>query len=131
MIRRPPRSTLFPYTTLFRSRSLIGEADPRSEVFLGRVVKSAPDAADAIVDHRAFDRRAERRTDRIGGVEVEIVLLIEAVRGRGLVFPADTQIQRHPTSDFPVVLQVGAEVMLGGERPHGDASRAACPDSEQ
>src|SRR3989441_9095291 len=25
MIRRPPRSTLFPYTTLFRSLSLIGE----------------------------------------------------------------------------------------------------------
>src|SRR5688572_32041725 len=24
MIRRPPRSTLFPYTTLFRSSSLIG-----------------------------------------------------------------------------------------------------------
>src|SRR2546429_4752181 len=24
MIRRPPRSTLFPYTTLFRSRSLAG-----------------------------------------------------------------------------------------------------------
>src|SRR3712207_7757887 len=24
MIRRPPRSTLFPYTTLFRSRALLG-----------------------------------------------------------------------------------------------------------
>src|SRR3712207_8752193 len=24
MIRRPPRSTLFPYTTLFRSRDLVG-----------------------------------------------------------------------------------------------------------
>src|SRR5256885_8219361 len=26
MIRRPPRSTLFPYTTLFRSRGLVGNA---------------------------------------------------------------------------------------------------------
>src|SRR5258708_25811980 len=26
MIRRPPRSTLFPYTTLFRSPDLIGDA---------------------------------------------------------------------------------------------------------
>src|SRR3712207_3828105 len=25
MIRRPPRSTLFPYTTLFRSKSTVGE----------------------------------------------------------------------------------------------------------
>src|SRR3712207_8937018 len=31
MIRRPPRSTLFPYTTLFRSLSLLGEA-PHGEV---------------------------------------------------------------------------------------------------
>src|SRR3989441_1296723 len=28
MIRRPPRSTLFPYTTLFRSRAAQGPADP-------------------------------------------------------------------------------------------------------
>src|SRR5256885_13131272 len=27
MIRRPPRSTLFPYTTLFRSHALTGSAD--------------------------------------------------------------------------------------------------------
>src|SRR5258708_31586089 len=31
MIRRPPRSTLFPYTTLFRSRSL-GVGDTESDV---------------------------------------------------------------------------------------------------
>src|SRR3989449_7209986 len=30
MIRRPPRSTLFPYTTLFRSRVLAREPDRRS-----------------------------------------------------------------------------------------------------
>src|SRR3712207_8928303 len=29
MIRRPPRSTLFPYTTLFRSR--LGQAGPRPQ----------------------------------------------------------------------------------------------------
>src|SRR5258706_12848308 len=29
MIRRPPRSTLFPYTTLFRSRLVDREAQPR------------------------------------------------------------------------------------------------------
>src|SRR2546430_12004850 len=28
MIRRPPRSTLFPYTTLFRSSPLPGSAEP-------------------------------------------------------------------------------------------------------
>src|SRR3989442_13984314 len=31
MIRRPPRSTLFPYTTLFRSRRGLGRHAPRRE----------------------------------------------------------------------------------------------------
>src|SRR5256885_13618719 len=35
MIRRPPRSTLFPYTTLFRSASFLGE---RRELEGGEVV---------------------------------------------------------------------------------------------
>src|SRR5258708_17893650 len=30
MIRRPPRSTLFPYTTLFRSRQKLGRASENS-----------------------------------------------------------------------------------------------------
>src|SRR3712207_8206128 len=34
MIRRPPRSTLFPYTTLFRSISKAGDAEVRSALFL-------------------------------------------------------------------------------------------------
>src|ERR1043165_6942997 len=29
MIRRPPRSTLFPYTTLFRSATLVSSTSPR------------------------------------------------------------------------------------------------------
>src|SRR5690242_21152143 len=32
MIRRPPRSTLFPYTTLFRSQQRIGAAHDRAPV---------------------------------------------------------------------------------------------------
>src|SRR3989454_5333006 len=45
MIRRPPRSTLFPYTTLFRSRSLLDYARPQEEalglVDTGTVVRGA------------------------------------------------------------------------------------------
>src|SRR5256885_14675766 len=36
MIRRPPRSTLFPYTTLFRSHSLAARADRRQKQGRGR-----------------------------------------------------------------------------------------------
>src|SRR3712207_7002658 len=40
MIRRPPRSTLFPYTTLFRSR---GPARRRRGVACGRRLARGPD----------------------------------------------------------------------------------------
>src|SRR3712207_8701229 len=41
MIRRPPRSTLFPYTTLFRSRTADDEArgDPRRAALAGLAVE--------------------------------------------------------------------------------------------
>src|SRR2546425_7235641 len=38
MIRRPPRSTLFPYTTLFRSQRWSTLTSPVSEIFAGLVV---------------------------------------------------------------------------------------------
>src|SRR2546429_6572950 len=37
MIRRPPRSTLFPYTTLFRSRRDLGALEQAGEVGIGTV----------------------------------------------------------------------------------------------
>src|SRR5256885_12017107 len=37
MIRRPPRSTLFPYTTLFRSHHLAPSHQPGDEPEVGRV----------------------------------------------------------------------------------------------
>src|SRR3712207_7218903 len=40
MIRRPPRSTLFPYTTLFRSWEGFG-AEPKRRIMLGTYALSA------------------------------------------------------------------------------------------
>src|SRR2546429_8230812 len=58
MIRRPPRSTLFPYTTLFRSRlSVVGD----SSFFFNSGV-SAVDPA----NHRMFViRRSEEHTSEL------------------------------------------------------------------
>src|SRR3712207_8059323 len=59
MIRRPPRSTLFPYTTLFRSQPQPLEAgtDPLA-LFGGRLDEREPQATDAVPEQveRAFDR---------------------------------------------------------------------------
>src|SRR2546429_3434306 len=71
MIRRPPRSTLFPYTTLFRSRvrQPVGhrrhrlqhvvvalprpDADLRDEEVLGAEAQLAPDRAAVHVDRKS------------------------------------------------------------------------------
>src|SRR3712207_7309448 len=45
MIRRPPRSTLFPYTTLFRSR---GEEPPQAARGAGTAPPGARSGADAL-----------------------------------------------------------------------------------
>ena len=42
MIRRPPRSTLFPYTTLFRSMVCI-DAGSAPENYTGKITKENPD----------------------------------------------------------------------------------------
>src|SRR3989442_5322629 len=56
MIRRPPRSTLFPYTTLFRSRPL-----PRSTV---PGCRSVPDhQADDPLDRGRYPAPVERRSE--------------------------------------------------------------------
>src|SRR2546430_7762879 len=67
MIRRPPRSTLFPYTTLFRSQPL-----PVGGVVTGRVSPGGPDAVvtNAMVSFFSLDSSAHSvllgsaRTDR-------------------------------------------------------------------
>src|SRR3712207_8972863 len=46
MIRRPPRSTLFPYTTLFRSQELMWQAFALSG--LGRDASSGPADTDPV-----------------------------------------------------------------------------------
>src|SRR5258705_13914725 len=57
MIRRPPRSTLFPYTTLFRS-----QCRPEFEI-LERGQVLVPPRAEAAVDDRGQDRSEEHTSE--------------------------------------------------------------------
>src|SRR3712207_8563884 len=66
MIRRPPRSTLFPYTTLFRS---YGESEER----LRDVFKQAEENAPSIIFIDEIDSIASKREEVSGDVEKRIV----------------------------------------------------------
>src|SRR2546430_13262578 len=75
MIRRPPRSTLFPYTTLFRSQALVQRAakdidqEPRDARFtLGNgqlnVLRPSVDGR-AVNQSAAVDLRSEEHTSEL------------------------------------------------------------------
>src|SRR2546422_6314223 len=75
MIRRPPRSTLFPYTTLFRSRrqllvalGLLGLVTP------GAVVAQGP-SAEALYEVGALDRKSTRLNSSHGYISYAVFCL--------------------------------------------------------
>src|SRR5256886_17206419 len=70
MIRRPPRSTLFPYTTLFRSKQDARDAGPGPAVHADQhILQNRHVIEEALVLERAGD--AERR-DAVGGETDEL-----------------------------------------------------------
>src|SRR3712207_8110440 len=58
MIRRPPRSTLFPYTTLFRSRGPVIEHPPGVGDQLRDLGRAEREGLDRLGDALAVDRPA-------------------------------------------------------------------------
>src|SRR5256885_4485935 len=60
MIRRPPRSTLFPYTTLFRS------------VAVGMQLRGAAGAAQAVGVLRAVEQPGDRKSTRLNSSHLVI-----------------------------------------------------------
>src|SRR3712207_8578109 len=66
MIRRPPRSTLFPYTTLFRSaglQHLIYEVESAITGSFGTDVRATP--LQALAGKNAFPMRSEEHTSEL------------------------------------------------------------------
>src|SRR5256885_10811197 len=63
MIRRPPRSTLFPYTTLFRSPS--GFGSPGYTVAVVERIKAFNAALRALALPRLVDCRSEEHTSEL------------------------------------------------------------------
>src|SRR5256885_11892962 len=74
MIRRPPRSTLFPYTTLFRSR-IPKDLWRRNRVVHQRVKRPAAATCPPIPQHEAYHFRAptsDRKSTRLNSSHLVI-----------------------------------------------------------
>src|SRR2546428_4764926 len=63
MIRRPPRSTLFPYTTLFRSRGADGRVEDVGKLLDGLEITLG--AAAARHHHARLGQRSEEHTSEL------------------------------------------------------------------
>src|SRR3989449_612880 len=147
MIRRPPRSTLFPYTTLFRSPPCGPEGAPakvRQVTFRDSVYERARRAGRRIVlpegtDDRVQEAARRLERERLGAVDVlgrplpasRIPELVRHLRARRPdTFPTDAAAAaalEHPLTFGAALVGVGrADVMVGGATfPSGDTIRAA------
>src|SRR2546430_15148976 len=101
MIRRPPRSTLFPYTTLFRSHPVV--------VRHAQHFADVPAVGDAVAmrDHRAL--RERRRARRVQ--EREDVVRPGGPRGRGSFYA------RNPPAQLDDIRQAVAAGVRGARGP--------------
>jgi len=111
MIRRPPRSTLFPYTTLFRSDELptrglerAWDAGRDGRALLDRICAEAPDylrpgGVLLVVTSSLLGIEATEEALRAGGLEVDVAArergplgpLMAARRAAGLIPPVDEE----------------------------------------
>src|SRR5256885_15129655 len=80
MIRRPPRSTLFPYTTLFRS-TVCGRATPDDAC---EQAITEPEQRDLIVED-VVDLGAERHRQRVAAIRAEHAIALDRRAQRDLV----------------------------------------------
>src|SRR2546422_3889571 len=84
MIRRPPRSTLFPYTTLFRSPAL----EPAHAVFVA-MRRAREMKRDEVIVITISDRKSTRLNSSHGYISYAVFCLKKKKTKRKLTAPAE------------------------------------------
>src|SRR5437588_4873294 len=117
MIRRPPRSTLFPYTTLFRSlRSGQPVADPPQKPGrLGRLAK-------AFLKRRLVVRQLVVRHEEVGVVE-DVAGHLEPVRSE----EHTSELQSHSDLVCRLLLEKKKNTLHGSSADHTAPRGLRCP----
>src|SRR3712207_8438147 len=100
MIRRPPRSTLFPYTTLFRSRAAAGAGDGALPRRLGRGGRGDGRAADREPGQRRgqhdLHERSEEHTSELQSRQYLVCrLLLEKKKIASVIIVHTLPTERH------------------------------------
>src|SRR5256885_5887822 len=126
MIRRPPRSTLFPYTTLFRSREqrVIASALELQRIDRRRIVELLPAELQALQGpHRHADRARERtaRETRAPPGIVQLLFVLQRIVHQPVEVTAGGGARLEPpASHVELGLAVGADSFTQGNLPLRD-----------
>src|SRR2546430_8527851 len=101
MIRRPPRSTLFPYTTLFRS---IEDAQTRGPQTITRRGRRAA----VVVDAEEWERRTQRdrKSTRLNSSHSQISYAVFCLKKKNSALHTHLHVTRNST------VSIGAAVLL-------------------
>src|SRR5437867_10736948 len=90
MIRRPPRSTLFPYTTLFRSRATLQQVAKFDSVAALMAWARSPRVVPRIFPR--FGRRSEEHTSELQSPYDLVCRLLLEKKKKNIQQPPNTQI---------------------------------------
>src|SRR3712207_8305979 len=97
MIRRPPRSTLFPYTTLFRSKAARGKAQEHTEAAL--LVR-----LDILLSVRFTHgvQGQDRKSTRLNSSHANISYAVFCLKKKtsSITSSASTRSERHRTTSY-------------------------------
>src|SRR3712207_7974080 len=102
MIRRPPRSTLFPYTTLFRSHHLhhvagkaiaLAESLEFGKAYAKQVIRNAKALAEALASY-GFRLLGDRKSTRLNSSHANISYAVFCLKKK-------KKIRLPPTHDTP------------------------------
>src|SRR5256886_9390115 len=88
MIRRPPRSTLFPYTTLFRSRAV---------AFAFRELKLVVEPGGAVALAALLAGRIDRKSTRLNSSHSQISYAVFCLKKKKHINPTLSRIGVHKT----------------------------------
>src|SRR2546430_12862308 len=105
MIRRPPRSTLFPYTTLFRSDKVLGEDIPTGLEIAVRIGDHVPWFVAGGIGRQLDDDHVDRFAgceSSAGHIDVGVWLGILLVSSEGRAVSGLTLCGRGSAGDGPV-----------------------------
>src|SRR5258707_8029187 len=101
MIRRPPRSTLFPYTTLFRSQEGLGHRRGRGQPGARRRRSRGHEAAERLLEERRPPVLAPRSEEHTSELQSRQYLVCRLLLEKKNTFSTSQHLRTTSVIDIP------------------------------